>query len=707
MAAIGQIRKHSGLLIVIIGIALAAFVLGDFLKPSQSRPTSVIGEIDGTEVPIQAFNEKVAEQMQNRRDQQQSERISAQDEFQIRQQVWNQMIEDIIMGNEYEKVGMTVTPEELSNEILGEEPNRLVQQSFRDPNAGTFDPEVVRNFLQNLDQQTPDMKRRYLSLERMVKEDVIKTKFRNLITKNYHVPAAFATLDYQTKNKSADIRFVAPKYASVPDTLIKITDNDLRKYYDEFKHNYKQDETRTLDYVVFEVQASRADREAMAKEAADLYNQFQNADDVAVFINSVSDSKYDSTFRKATELPVTVASLITDAPVGSIFPPFVENEAYQIIKLVDRQQRPDSINMSQLLISFESASAGFQLSERNIDQANALVDSIMTVLRKTPAKFEELAVKYSDYPSAKEDKGVLGWMTDDDPNFAQFFKEGVLLKVNEIGRMETGLGIHVLLVTEKTAPVEKVKIGAITRGIEPSSETFREVYRQASKFASSNRTIAQFDTAIVNQGLNKRTAERIDRMTNRIAGIEFSRQVVRWAFWDDTKIGAVSNIFEDDKQFVIATLREIRPEGYTPFDQVKEQIRPLVLNRLKGEHLTNRINSLNYNDLFDLAKQMNERVDTVKNLSFSARNIAGFGSEPNVIGRVFTLEPQQLSVPIAGNSAVFVAIVDRFTPPAAEPDLTPTTFQLKNSFDSRVNANAYLRALEKEVKIEDNRMMFY
>jgi len=707
MAAIGQIRKHSGLLIVIIGIALAAFVLGDFLKPSQGRPTSVIGEIDGTEVPIQAFNEKVAEQLQNRRDQQQSERISAQDEFQIRQQVWNQMIEDIIMGNEYQKIGLTVTPEELSNEILGEEPNRLVQQSFRDPNSGTFDPQVVRNFLQNLDQQGPDMKRRYLSLERMVKDDVIKTKFRNLISKNYHIPAAFAKLDYQTKNKSADIRFVAPKYAAVNDSLIKITDNDLRKYYDEFKHNYKQDETRTLDYVVFEVLASRADREALAREADDIYNQFQNADDIVVFINSVSDTRYDSTFRKESELPVSMANLIADAPIGSIFPPYVENETHQIVKLVDRQQRPDSINMSQILISFATATAGFQLNERNADQANALVDSIMGVLKRTPSKFEELAVKYSDYPSAEEDKGVIGWMTDGDPNFANFYKEGLPLKVNEPGKMETGLGIHVVLVTEKTAPIDKVRIGLITRAIEPSSETFREVYRQASKFASSNRTLAQFDTAVINQGLNKRTAERIDRMTNRIAGIEFSRQVVRWAFWNDTKVGNVSTIFEDDKQFVIVALREIRPEGFTPFDQVKEQIRPLVLNRLKGEHLTAKINSLKINDLYELAKQMNERVDTVKNLSFSARNIAGFGSEPNVIGRIFALEPQQLSAPIAGNSAVFVAIVDRFTPPAEAPDLTPTTFQLKNNFESRVNANAYLRALEKEVKIEDNRMMFY
>lgn len=707
MAVIGQIRKHSGLLVVIIGIALAAFVLGDFIKPSQNRPTSVIGKIDGTEIPAQSFNDRVAEQLQNRRDQQQAERITAQEEFQIRQQVWTQLTEELIMGNEFEKVGLIVTKEELSNEILGEEPNRFVQQSFRDPNSGTFNPEVVRNFLQNLSQQNPDMKRRYLSLERMVKDDIIKTKFRNLLSKNYHIPQAFAKLDYETKSSSADIRFVAPKYAAIADSLIKVTDNDLRKYYDEFQYNYKQEETRTLDYVIFEVQPSAEDRKALANEVEQFYSQFQNAEDIASFINSVSDTKYDSSFRKESELPVTVAKELIELPIGTVLPPFIEGETHNLARIVDRQQRPDSIKMSQMLISFSTATAGFKLNERTEEQAKTLADSIMGALKKTPAKFEELAVKYSDYPSAKEDKGDLGWITDGDASFANFFKEGVLLTTNEAGKMETGLGIHVLLVSEKTSPVQKVKVGLITRAIEPSSETFREVYRQASKFASSNRTLAQFDTAVVNQGLNKRAADRINKMTNFIPGIEYSRRMVQWAFSESTKIGDVSSIFEDEKQFVIAVLKEINPEGFTSFEKVKEQIRPLVLNRLKGDYLTKKISDMKVSDLGELARQMSEKVDTARNLSFSARNIPGFGSEPNVIGKVFSLEPQQLSPPIAGNNAVFVAVVDRFIPAVQTADLSTTVFQLKNAFESRVNGNAYVRALEKEVKIEDNRMLFY
>jgi len=158
MAVIGKIRKHSGLLVVVVGIALAAFVLGDFLRPSGNRPITIIGKIDGTEIPIQNYNDRVAEQLENLRAQQQTERVPAEEEFQIRQQVWNQIIEETILNDVYKKIGLIVTKEELSNEIIGDNPNRYVQQSFRDPNSETFDPEVVRNFLKNLNQQGPEMK---------------------------------------------------------------------------------------------------------------------------------------------------------------------------------------------------------------------------------------------------------------------------------------------------------------------------------------------------------------------------------------------------------------------------------------------------------------------------------------------------------------------------------------------------------------------
>ena len=707
MAVIGKIRKHSGLLVVVVGIALAAFVLGDFLRPSGNRPITIIGKIDGTEIPIQNYNDRVAEQLENLRAQQQTERVPAEEEFQIRQQVWNQIIEETILNDVYKKIGLIVTKEELSNEIIGDNPNRYVQQSFRDPNSETFDPEVVRNFLKNLNQQGPEMKRRYLSLERMVKDDIIRTKMKNLLSKNYHIPQPFAKLDYQIKNQNADVIYVAAKYSDVADSLINVTDNDLRNYYNDHIYNYRQEDSRTFDYVLFEILPTQEDRQDVKEEVDRLYVQFKDAEDPAAFINSVSDTRFDSTYKKESDLPISLAESIMSAKIDTVFPPYIEGDTHHIIKVLDFQQRPDSIEMSQMLVSYSTARAGFQLNERSEEEAKVLVDSILTALKKAPSIFEELALKYSDYPSVAEDKGALGWMTDGDRSFTNFFKEGVSLKVNEPDTMETGLGIHVLLVTGKTALIPKVKIGQITRTVEPSSQTYRQVFSQANKFASENRTLAKFDTAVVNQGLNKRTAERISSTSNRIPGVEQSRQIIRWAFWETTKVGDVSTIFEDDKQFVIAALKEIKNKGYSPFEQVKEQIRPLVVNKLKGEYLVKKINDFNATTLNDLASNMNSKVDTAKNLSFSARNIPGFGSEPNVIGQMFTVEPKQISKPIAGYNAVFVAMIDRLTPAPEVNDFGTTIFQLRNSFESRVNSNAFIRALEKKSKIEDNRLMFY
>jgi peptidyl-prolyl cis-trans isomerase D len=707
MAVIGKIRKHSGLLVVVVGIALAAFVLGDFLRPSGNRPITIIGKIDGTEIPIQNYNDRVAEQLENLRAQQQTERVPAEEEFQIRQQVWNQIIEETILNDVYKKIGLIVTKEELSNEIIGDNPNRYVQQSFRDPNSETFDPEVVRNFLKNLNQQGPEMKRRYLSLERMVKDDIIRTKMKNLLSKNYHIPQPFAKLDYQIKNQNADVIYVAAKYSDVADSLINVTDNDLRNYYNDHIYNYRQEDSRTFDYVLFEILPTQEDRQDVKEEVDRLYVQFKDAEDPAAFINSVSDTRFDSTYKKESDLPISLAESIMSAKIDTVFPPYIEGDTHHIIKVLDFQQRPDSIEMSQMLVSYSTARAGFQLNERSEEEAKVLVDSILTALKKAPSIFEELALKYSDYPSVAEDKGALGWMTDGDRSFTNFFKEGVSLKVNEPDTMETGLGIHVLLVTGKTALIPKVKIGQITRTVEPSSQTYRQVFSQANKFASENRTLAKFDTAVVNQGLNKRTAERISSTSNRIPGVEQSRQIIRWAFWETTKVGDVSTIFEDDKQFVIAALKEIKNKGYSPFEQVKEQIRPLVVNKLKGEYLVKKINDFNATTLNDLASNMNSKVDTAKNLSFSARNIPGFGSEPNVIGQMFTVEPKQISKPIAGYNAVFVAMIDRLTPAPEVNDFGKTIFQLRNSFESRVNSNAFIRALEKESKIDDNRLMFY
>ncbi len=707
MALIGQIRKHSGLLVVIIGVALAAFVLGDFLKPRQKYQQTYIGEIAGEEITSKDFFDKVTEQEKITKEQRKTDKLEPQDIFQIEQSIWNQMVEEIIMGQEYEKLGLTVTSEELTDQIIGDNPHKYVQQAFRDPKTQVFDHDMVISFIQGLDQQSPEMKQRYMDLERMVKEDRLKTKFNNLITKGYSVPDAFAKMQFEDNNRKVNFRYVAPKFTSVADSTINITDSDLQAYYEEHLYNYEEDEMRSIDYVIFEVVPSEEDRKHIADEVNKLYEEFKTTKDDALFVNSVSDGHYDSTYKKEAQLPARIAKEMFESPVGTMVGPYIENEVYHIVKLVDRQSRPDSIKMSQLLISYATAPSGMNISDRTEEDAKALVDSLLKVLQKKPSKFDDIAAEFSDYPNAKEDKGDLGWLTDGDPGYTLFFNKGLGMKVNEVSEMDTKLGYHIVKVTGKTKPIEKVKVAEVIRAIEPSNATYQDYYLKASAFAGENKSLEQFDTAVVNQGLNKRSADRLKKMTNRIAGVENPRQIVRWSFRDGTEVGNVSPVFEDGGNYIVAVLKEIIPEGYAPFENVKEQIRPLVMNKKKADIIADKVNALHLNDLYEIAKAMNEVVDTAKDISFMSRNIPGFGRESEVIGTLMTLETGKISEPLKGNNAVFVVLVDTIIEPKNINVYSIYASQLQTAFKSKISANAPYKALEKKAEIIDNRWMFY
>lgn len=706
MAVIGQIRKHSGLLIVIVGIALAAFVLGDFLKPSASRPNQYVGSVDGTEISTIDFETKVDERIEATRNQRQTDKLSPQDIFQIRQAVWNEMVEDILLEEELEDIGLNVTSEELSDQILGENPHQFVKQSFTNPNTGAFDQEMLRNFLQNLDNQNPDMKRRYLNLESLVKKDRKKTKFRNLISKAYFVPEQFAKLDYIQKNSNADIRYVAARFTSVEDSLVQAEDSELRKYYNENQFRYEQDETRAIDYVIFEVLPSDEDRKQIANTVNEIYNEFKEIDEVDVFVNSVSDTDYDSTYKKQSELPARIAEDMFSSPIGTMVGPYIENETYYISKLIDREERPDSLKMSQILITYANAPAAQGLTDRPRTDAENLVDSLKAVLDKNPAKFDDLAVEFSDFPSASEDKGDMGWVIDGTPGFGPYYDNGYKMKTGTVEKIETTLGFHIIKINEKTELVEKARVATITRAIEPSNETYQEKYLEASIFAGTNNTLAKFDTAVINQGLNKRSSDNLTAMANRLAGLQNSRQIIRWAFSLNTSVGNVSPVFEDENKYVVAALKQIREEGLTPFEDVKDQIRPLVVNEKKGEILEDRINNFGTTDLYQIADKLGEAVDTAT-ISYTSRNLPGFGSEYELIGKIFTLEPGVSSGPLKGNNAVFVIIADDIKRPEDKEDYTANVGMVERKFTSQFMGNSYIEALKNKADIEDNRLNVY
>jgi len=355
MAVIGRIRKHSGFLVIIIGVALAAFVLGDFVK-KRPRHSNIIAEVAGEKISPVDFNKKVEENIQIRKQNSGSANLTSAENYEIRQSTWTQMMNEIVMSKQYEELGVSVTVDELNDLVRGKNPHPYIVQSFKDPKTGQFNPKMVSDFLQNLDKVDPAMKDRYLMLEKAIKADRLNTKYNSLLTKGFYVPVAFAKREYEARNRTIKVRIVGAKYQVIPDTDVKVSDADYQKYFDENSYKYTQDRpTRDLEYVVFDVQASADDRKKIEEDVKGLYEEIKTTIDIPAFVNSVSDTRYDSTWHKKGTLSARIDSLAFNSPVGSIFAPFEENGTIHIAKLMDVQARPDSMRASHILVSFAEA----------------------------------------------------------------------------------------------------------------------------------------------------------------------------------------------------------------------------------------------------------------------------------------------------------------------------------------------------------------
>jgi hypothetical protein len=358
-----------------------------------------------------------------------------------------------------------------------------------------------------------------------------------------------------------------------------------------------------------------------------------------------------------------------------------------------------------VLIAYQGSMRAAETVTRTKEQAERKADSILNVLKAEPTKMQALAFTLSDDGSAKQNNGDLGWFADG--AMVGPFNDAVAKgKIGDIVKVETMFGYHVLKITGKKDPVTKVRVAIVERAIEPTSKTFQDIYTQASTFAGENNSQAKFESAVTNLGLNKRSATYLREMGNTIAGIDYPREIIRWAYHEDIKLGEVSPVFDVGGSYVVAILTNIREKGAIPLEQMKENIKSFVMNEKKAQIIKERMKSSG-NDIYQVARDFNTKVDTNLTLTFSARNIPGFGSEFQVIGEIFAMNEGEQSEPIQGNGGVFVVILDRFYEPAPSADLKAGQAQLQNSFRSRLSGNPMFTALQKKTKIEDNRLLFF
>jgi len=724
MAVIGKIRKHSGIVVAVIGVALAGFILMQDSKfgscNSNKRPDFIL-KVDNQKITPAEFELKADQIIEAYQRQLKTENLTSDQSYKAKQEAFDQLERETILQKQYEKLGLaidhekstkpSISPEELSDMMMGRFIHPYIAQQFTDPKTGQVNKQYVQSIIQNFDKLKEEEKKQWVNLEQAIKDDRLNTKYNMLLAKGMYLPTPLAKKIYADEYKTCSVKSIGLKYQTVPDANIKLTDEDYQKYYDNHKYEYKQDESIDLDFVVFDVLPSSADKVNADMEISKIYNELEKSElkDVENYVNANSDTRYDSTFFKKGSLPLKMDSLMFAEKPGFTEKPYVEENTYYIAKLIQTQMRPDSMKASVILITYKDAPAVGDKSPNTKEQAKARADSVINIVKKTPKLFNDIAVKKSEFPEAKQDSGNLKWFADGDLNYKFYYDSCFNMKINESKIIVSPYGYMVLQLTAKKTPEKKVKVAILKREIQASKQTEDSIALKASEFAGKNRTTDEFIKSVVALGYNKRSAQNVKPMDYTLPGLESGREILRWAFEEKTKKGEVSSMFDLQGKYVVATLLEKRKKGIPTLDQVKKYIEPLIKRDKKAEVLITKLNTAvnSSKDLNALSVSLNSPVDTVNSLMFASpgSNYPKYGPEPALVGTIFGMKPNKLSAPIKGNMAVYLVNVDAFTPAPELPNINMFRYQYMQQFMQRISNDIFNVLLDK-TEIVDNRLLF-
>ena len=705
MAIIGEIRKRSWIAVVIVGVAIVAFIISDLFKGNSKQPP--LGVIDGKEVSYNRFNELFNQRETLLKKQQQSDQITTEQSNQIRENVWNELIETQLTSQEYEQLGLQVSQREMNDMYMGDFIHPYLRQMFTDPSTGVYNPQIVAQWINNFDQLTPAQQEDWVSVEEYVKLSRQQEKYNMLIAKGFYTPNKMAEKMAEMDNHVADARVVALPLHTISDDQVTLTEEDYVKYYEKHRKEYKQNEARDLDFIIFPVNPSAADMIEIQNGVFKTWNEFQTVEDaeLAMFVNSESEAnrRYDSTFVKASSFAAPFDSLVANATAGQFIAPQVVGRQWMMAKVQEIENRPDSLRASVIAIFNSNLTSEIA---RTPEQSKALTDSLEREIKAGRLDFAQAVMMFSDDPAKTENQGDMGWLLDGE--YGLLNEKIIATNTNDIFVFEVpgNAGYHIVKVTGKTPATKKFKVATIVRDIVPSSATTNEIYAQANKFASEVSTHAEMLEAAKEQNLMVRSADYTQINATSISGISNARSIVQWAFNEETEVGAVApQVYESDDMYIVVALKEAWTKGYAPLNQARKHIEGWVRNDKKADMLMAKAEEAmsQTKDINALAAKLQASVDSVSTITFNGYTFGKFGQEMSAMGSVATAEGAKLLAPVKGAYGVYLIQVDNVTPTPVDANITKQRAEM----EAQQKVRYIMEVLKENVKIEDNRIIYF
>lgn len=706
MAILQNLRDKAGPLVaIVIGLSLLLFVVSDFFgnNTAQRRRADKyyqLAQIDGEDVSYQDFEARVQDLVEIYKMSGTSE-VNEDMMLSLREQVWQQLLSEKLMGKTYRQTGLGVSPEEVEMLVFGDNPHPIVRQLFTDPNTGAFNSSFLVNFLKAT--ETDEATKKYwLFFEDQIINDRLNTKLVNLMSKGLYVTGKQSEFENSLNANTVSFTYMVRNYAAIPDSLVKVTSEEIRSYYDKHKDSFKRGATRDMEYIAFDIAPSESDMKETENWALREKENLANATDVVQYINLTADNRHTGFYRTLAELPETLRPLAESGDRAAVAGPYLEDGAYKIARIIDIAERPDSVRAAHILISPNA--------NRTLAQARKEADSLIALVR-SGIDFNTLAMANSDDQGSAQVGGDLGW-----------FSEGMMIipfnnacftnSKGDIVTAETTYGIHVIKILDQSRRVRKYDIGIVDRQVIPSNATTQRIYSEASQFAGTNDTYEKFNKAVADGNLDKKLALNVTPEQKELPGLTQSRGLVM-ALFQNSKAGSIvldnssQAVFELPDMYVVAYCSRVQEEGIAPVEDVASDIRFILAKEKKGEIIAAEMKKLEAEgkNINDIAAHYNTTVQDASGINFRSYSIPGAGIEPALISAASASGPGKLSKPVEGNNGVYLFVVSDATPVVAE-DLAMVKERMNSGYQIRASYEAY-QAIRDKKEVKDMRYKFY